>query len=317
MEAARAFVDVKNISLTYGKKRGFFTLSAGKQVQARSALRDISFQINQGAHVTLFGRSGGGKTSLLKIMSGLLAPTKGSVTINGVNPTSSATYAAGYISETAALRTTGTCFDALRQAVNVKDRNNLPARIGDVASRVGIEYLMGQLVATISSTERVRLQIARALLAGAPLLALDDSADHLGVPEVHKILQEAGEGLTAIIATRFAATAEELELPILLMHDSTLAQYGTCDELANAVACPRMLDVWVEGLRYDLFRTLKQHAGVSSVQILPTNQYAGQRLRIKVRSSRYLPSVYDTVNTASLLRVEEVPPSLLDIIARL
>ena len=78
-----------------------------------------------------------------------------------------------------------------------------------------------------------------------------------------------------------------------------------------------MVDVWVDGLRYDLLRRLKQHPGVTSVKLLPTSRFSGQRLRISLRSSHYLPALYDEISKASLVQVEELPPSLVDILERL
>jgi hypothetical protein len=101
------------------------------------------------------------------------------------------------------------------------------------------------------------------------------------------------------------------------LHEGTIAQSGTRDEIAIAVAAPRVLDVWIEGLRYDILRKLRAHSGVAEVKLLPTNRYAGQRLRITLRSARYMPSVYDAVSQTELVRVDELPPSLHDIIERL
>src|SRR5690606_33998691 len=111
-------------------------------------------------------------------------------------------------------------------------------------------------------------------------------------------------GRTVIIATRFPEIAERLELPILLIHDGTLAHVGTCDDIANAVGCRRIVDIWIEGLRYDLLRNLRRHAGVEEVRLLPTDQFDGQRLRVTLKSSRYLPALYDMVSQAPLVRIE-------------
>ena len=120
-----------------------------------------------------------------------------------------------------------------------------------------------------------------------------------------------------IVATRQSAVAEALDLPMYLLHGGTVAQSGTRDEVALAVSAPRTVDVWIEGLRYDLFRQLKRHSGVASVRLIPDGRFNGQRLRIELHSGRYLPSLYDTISAAPLVQVTEVPPSLTDIVERL
>ena len=104
---------------------------------------------------------------------------------------------------------------------------------------------------------------------------------------------------------------------MLLLHGGQLAHRGTIDEIATNLSCPRLVDVWVEGLRYDLLRQLRQHAGVIEARLIPTSSFAGQRLRITLRSARYLPSMYDLVSQAPLVRVEELPASLYDILNRI
>jgi ABC-type uncharacterized transport system ATPase subunit len=124
-------------------------------------------------------------------------------------------------------------------------------------------------------------------------------------------------GRTVIIATSNAAIAQQLALPVMILHEGKIAHHGTFDDIALNVACPRMLDIWVEGLRYDLLRKIRQHPGVTEVRLLTADQFNGQRLRITLHSSRYLPSLYNLVSATDLVKVEEIPPSLVDILARL
>ncbi len=122
---------------------------------------------------------------------------------------------------------------------------------------------------------------------------------------------------TVIVATRSTKTAEHLELPILLLHAGQLAHFGTCDAIANSLGCPRIIDAWVEGLRYDLLRSLRAHSGVAEVRLLPTDRFDGQRVRITVKSARYLPGVYDLMSRAELVKVQELPASLSDVLAKM
>lgn len=170
---------------------------------------------------------------------------------------------------------------------------------------------------SLSSTEKLQQDIASAAASDAPLILLDDVADHLGAETVKRILFEKFQHRTIIISTRIPATAEALGLPILLLHSGTLACSGTCDEMALRVSAPRVLDAWIEGIRYDIFRDMKKHPGVAHVLLVPDGRFHGQRLRITLKSGRYLPSIYDLVSRVSVLRLEEHPAKLDDILQRL
>ncbi len=78
-----------------------------------------------------------------------------------------------------------------------------------------------------------------------------------------------------------------------------------------------MVDAWVEELRYDLLRSLRSHTGVLEVRIMPTDQFSGNRVRITVRNSRFMPSIYDVISQAAIVRIEEVPASLADVMESL
>ncbi len=170
---------------------------------------------------------------------------------------------------------------------------------------------------SLSTSERVRKEIEHVVASDAPVVLLDDVADVLGVDEMKKLLSTVFMGRCTIIATRSIEIAEQLMLPIYLLHGASLAHSGSREAIAHEAGVTRIVDAWVEGLRYDLLRKLRAHPGVLEVRLLPTDQFDGNRIRITLRNSRYLPSLYDVVSQASLVRIEELPPSLADILATL
>lgn len=177
------------------------------------------------------------------------------------------------------------------------------------AEHVGVSHL--------STTQRVHSELQRVAASDAPVLLLDDVVDVIGVRECKKLLTTIFAGRCTVIATRNTEIAEQLGLPIYLLHNSSLAHTGTRESIAHDTGVTRIVDAWVEGLRYDLLRKLRAHPGVLEVRLLSADQFDGNRVRITLRNSRYLPSLYDVVSQASLVRIEELPPSLTDILATL
>jgi heme exporter protein A len=316
MSTSEAFVSLRKADIEYPEKRGGLAALLGRTKTAHSVLRDISFSLQQGQWITVFGEGGSGKTTLLRTLAGGITPSRGSAHVNG-KPAHTQPLAAGYISSEESEPVGDTVSQILHtfgETHNIADRSS---RIGEITEVLHMRHMMERPAYTLSTTERLHLNIARAVLSDSPLILLDDTADQLGVPKIKTIMGTLMEGRTVIVATRFPDTAQELDLPVLLLHNGTLAHYGTCEDIASHVGCQRVIDVWVEGLRYDLLRALRKHAGVMEVRLLTTDQFDGQRLRITLRSSRYLPAVYDLISQADLVRVEELPPSLTEILAKL
>ncbi len=317
MSVSIPFVEVKHAFVHYREQRSPLQSLLGRRTAVHPVLRDISFSLRQGAWVTLFGEGGAGKSSLLRLLAGAVVPSAGTVLVNGKNPSRQRIWAAGYVCAAdidPALATVRETLESFGQTYNIK---NLPEVLATVVEELRIDTIMSRPASKISTTERCRLNIARAVLSQAPLILLDDMADELGAREMKNIMNKMFAGRTVIISTRHTRAAEELNLPVLLLHNGSLAHQGTFDDIATTLGCRRIMDIWVEGLRYDLLRKLRANTGVEEVRLLPADQFEGQRLRITLTSSRYLPSVYDLISQTALVRVEELPPSLADIIARL
>lgn len=150
---------------------------------------ELSFQIEAGDSVAIIGPSGVGKTTLMKVMSGLLTPTQGSVLINGydvaaVGLNNYRQYIAcvlqddklfaGSIAENIA------CFDPEKNGERIIEcakNSNIHDEI--MAMPMGYETLLSELGSSLSGGQKQRLLIARALYRQPSLLFLDEATSHL------------------------------------------------------------------------------------------------------------------------------------------
>lgn len=313
-KVAVEFVRAEKVFADYSSKINFVARLAGKQPTHQSALRDVTFSIPHATHITLFGAEAAGKTTLLRLLTGVLKPTSGHISVNGHSPEQLPSSAAGYVSLEETEPAHETCRQILETFAATHHIANFSARLSEIADKVGIDALLYRSIDTLSTTEHLRLNIARAALADSPVILLDDAADILGATEIKRLLAQIWVGRTVIIATRFTHIAEQLGLPLLLLHKGTIVGRGTLEELATTFSCTRTIKVWVEGLRYDLLRRLRNHPGVMEVRLLPASDFSGQKLHIAVHSARYLPALYDVLSQTPLLRVEETPPLLGDVL---
>lgn len=308
-----AFVEFRHVHASYKEPSGLGALF-GKPLPPTVVLKDISFALGSGSQVAIFGSSASGKSTLLKLLSGAMMPDEGTIILNGKKPELSSNTAAGYVSLDHEEPQHETAYELLHAFGIAHQIPNLPASIGEVAQAIGIQHILHRNAYRLSTIERVKVKLARAALSDAPVLLFDDVADVLGAEETKNLLATIFEGRSVFVTTRSVAVAEALNIPILLLHKFSLVHMGTQSEIAHAAGAARVIDAWVEGMRYDLLRKLRAHPGVLSVQLMPTDQFEGTRVRVTIQNSRYLPALYDVLSQAPLIHIEELPVPLSDIL---
>lgn len=317
MPSSSHFVELNKVAAGFNAPPSFLARLKGTRPTELNVLRDISFSLQAGEQITLFGLEATGKSTLLRLLAGALRPSKGTILVNGQVPHQILQAAAGYVSSEETEPSEETALQILHAFGKTHGLTNLPSRLGELTEPLKLAAILHRPVGTLSTIERLRLNLSRAALSKAPVILLDDVADALGAEEVKQLCRTVFDHRTLIIATRVATTADTLALPILILEHGTLARRGTITELAEEVNCPATVDIYVEGLRYGLLRQIKTHPGVKNVRLLPSTDFAGQRLQIHLESQRYLPTLYDLITQAPLLRIEEHPISLADILRHL
>lgn len=302
-----AFLDVRNITVQRGASRPQFWNLLAKSSSPNTVLQNVVFQLNLGDQVTIFGPEASGKSTLLRTITGAIPVSSGEIFINGRYPQNIDNITAGYISPERSLPSGATVASVLHV-----DKFKSSSEVFDALT---INSLLDIPANSLSTAQKVRVQLARALILKSPLLLLDDIADVLGVDEVKKLLAEVFTNHTAIVSTRSSKTAENLDLPLLLLHRGAISHSGTREEIAGSLACPRTINAWIEGLQYNHLRSIRRHPGVKKVIIGHSPE--GHKLQITLQSGTYIPSLYNLLSQSSLIRVQEVPPSLRQIISRL
>ncbi len=205
----------------------------------REALSDVSLSIEAGEMVFLTGRSGAGKSSLLKLIALLEKPTRGTVTVNGRN---TSTLRAREIPEFR--RRVGVVFQDHRLLVErpVFDNVALPLIVADASMKdvdkrvraaldqVGLLGKERMLPSELSVGEQQRVGIARAIIAKPAVLIADEptgNLDHelaLDVMRLFKRFQEVG--VTVIVATHDLPLVHEFGQREVRIENGALASSG-------------------------------------------------------------------------------------------
>ncbi len=218
-----------------------------KQYGDFEAVCDLSLEIPAGEVFGFLGPNGAGKTTTIKVLSGLLPPTSGTVTVAGhdiVRQPIKAKSATGFIPDTPFIfdRLTGSEF--LRFVGRLYGMSDAAARDGAVEQLEFFELTDwgNHLVESYSHGMRKRLAMAAALLHSPKVLIVDEpmvGLDPKGARKVRKMFRNLAEGgMTIFLTTHELSTAEAVCDRIGIIHHGKLIALGSVDELANQVRAP-------------------------------------------------------------------------------
>jgi len=211
---------------------------------ARVALDGVSFVVAAGEIFGLLGPNGGGKTTLFKIVSTLLAPSDGTVRVFGddvVRDPDGVRRRLGVVFQHAALDARLTVEENLRHQGHLYGLRGpeLAARIGDVLSRVRLEDRRRDLVGTLSGGLQRRAEVAKALLHRPQLLVLDEPSTGLDPSARRDIWQDLAdlrrqEGTSIILTTHLMEEAALCDR-VAIVDQGRMVALGTPADLTAAI----------------------------------------------------------------------------------
>ncbi|WP_340026566.1 ATP-binding cassette domain-containing protein [Paenibacillus sp. FSL K6-1096] len=201
-------------------------------------LKGVDFEVEQGSIFALLGSNGAGKTTTVKILTTLLKPDSGSVTVNGFDVTSKPDHVRQSISLTgqfAAVDEVLTGRENLIMLAKLRHLQNPRKIADDMLKRFGLTDAADRKAATYSGGMRRRLDIALSLVGQPQIIFLDEPTTGLDPEariEVWKIVKELAEGGTTVfLTTQYLEEAEQLADQIAILHEGKIIASGTLQEL--------------------------------------------------------------------------------------
>lgn len=210
-------------------------------------LRGIDLDLFKGENVVVLGRSGSGKSVLIKIISGLLAPDAGSVHVLGkeVAKISEKELRAlrmkiGFLFQSSALYDSMSVrenleFPLVRNSKNLT-KSEVAAAVEESLAAVGLLDKIDQMPSDLSGGQRKRIGIARTLMLKPEIMLYDEPTaglDPITSVEINNLINEVQEkyGASSIIITHDLACAKQVGDRVLMLLDGNFARQGTFDEV--------------------------------------------------------------------------------------
>ena len=220
-------LDVRHLEVSYG---------------ATQVLRDVSFSVAEGSIVALLGGNGSGKTTTLNVLSGLVAPQGGTVTLDGQRIDGLATdrvVALGLVQVPQGREVWGgmTVHDNLTLgAARRRDRRAIAADVEDMLALFPVlRQKQRARAATLSGGEQQMLAIGRALMARPRVLLLDEPSAGLSPLVVGQVVDTVralhGRGLTILLVEQNVGVAAALAERAHLLVNGEIAVSGPAADL--------------------------------------------------------------------------------------
>ena len=224
-----AMLSVNNLQVHYG------------MIQA---IKDVSFEVNEGEVIALIGANGAGKTTILHTVSGLLQPTKGSVIFEGQDITKIPAHkivslGMAHVPEGRRVFAQLTVLENLKLgAYTRKDKNEMEETLKMIYRRFPrLEERKNQIAGTLSGGEQQMLAMGRALMSHPKIILMDEPSMGLSpifVEEVFKIIRDiSAEGVTVLLVEQNAKKALNIADRAYVLETGNIILQGDAKKLMN------------------------------------------------------------------------------------
>ncbi len=253
-------IAVKNLT----KKYGDFT-----------AVRDVSFTMEKGCVYGFLGPNGAGKSTTMNIITGCLASTSGSVSIDGLDIYEDAVDAKkkiGYLPELPPLYTDMTPDEYLLFVGRAKGLRGdaLYKDVDRVEKRTGLTEMRSRLIKNLSKGYRQRVGIAQAILGDPEIIILDEPTvglDPLQIIEIRELVRELGQNHTVILSSHILSEISAVcDYVIIIAHGEIVAS-DTIENLTTLYAGKSTIDLDVRGNRNAILPLLNSYSEITAREI--------------------------------------------------
>ncbi len=215
-----------------------------KRYRARTVVKRVSIEVEQGEIVGLLGPNGAGKTTTFYMIVGLISPNEGKIFIDDLDITKEPVYkrarlGIGYLSQEASVFRKLSVEDNLMAVLEMSKlpRDEQKARMEELLKEFGLEKIRKSLGIQLSGGERRRTEIARALALSPMFILLDEpfaGVDPIAVEDIQRIVKSLKTKNIGILITDHNVH-ETLSITdrAYLLFEGNILKSGTSDELAE------------------------------------------------------------------------------------
>lgn len=243
-----------------------------------SAVNDVSFEVKQGEIMGFIGPNGAGKSTMIKMLTGILYPTSGNITVAGFNPQKQRQQYVGHIGVVFGQRTQlwwdlplSETFTVLKEIYRVENKL-FEQRMGYLNEVLDIAPLMTSPVRTLSLGQRMRADLAAAMLHRPKVLFLDEPTIGLDVvvkDNIRKAIAQMNKNddTTIILTTHDLADIELLSHRIVMIDQGKKVYQGTLSDLKERFGKSKKIEFVIQDLNQPVKELLSQRFDQRGVEV--------------------------------------------------
>ena len=217
---------------------GLVAENLGKEFRKRPVLRDVSLSVQRGEAVGLLGPNGAGKTTCFYLITGLIAPDYGTITLDGHDITDLPMYrrarlGVGYLPQEASIFRGLSVENNIRAVLEVVEpiRAKREAMLDDLLAEFSITHLRRTPALALSGGERRRTEIARALASQPAFMLLDEplaGIDPIAVSDIRDLVSHLKDrGIGVLITEHNVRETLDIIDRAYILHEGAVLMEGT------------------------------------------------------------------------------------------
>ena len=229
------------------------------------AVKSISFDLNDGEVIGFLGANGAGKTTTLKMITGYMVPTEGSITVNGldiIDNTHEIQKQIGYLPELNPLYTEMRVYDYLEFLAAI--RNIKGPQFKEALSRVveqcGLRGVVHKNISDCSKGYKQRIGLAASMIHDPKILILDEPVTGLDpnqIIEIRSLIKSLGEEKLVFMSSHILQEIQATVDRIIIINQGEIVANGTNEELMTSFMGNVLLTMEVKGAKADSIKHIQ------------------------------------------------------------
>ena len=223
-------IEIKNLTKYYGTQK---------------ALDNVSFSVDRGTIVGFLGPNGAGKSTLMKIVTGLLTPTSGTVLVEGLDVAENISQIRkliGYLPENNPLYLDMYVKEYLRYTANIYKLSDADKVVNDVIERTGLAPECRKKIGALSKGYKQRVGLAQAIIHNPRVLILDEPTTGLDpnqIVEIRNLILDLGSEKTIVLSTHIMQEVQAICNQVAILDHGVLVANGSAAQIDQMVGNSR------------------------------------------------------------------------------
>ena len=265
-----------------------------KQFNQRQVINNLNLTIKEGEIVGLLGPNGAGKTTTVRMIAGVLPPSKGQVSINDIDlfdEEKKSKAKIGYLPENNPVYDDMTVEEFLIFWANIKamDKSSQSQRIKEVVKKTGLTDVYYRPISELSKGYRQRVGLAQAILDKPDILLLDEPTEGLDPNqrrEIHDLITSLGKKRTVIICSHVLSEITRMCNRIIIINHGAIVADSPVADLGN-LGSGNCYEVMLKGKNIE--KALTNLKGVNKIETIENKPASIYRVFTKSANDLRLP----------------------------